>query len=55
VLFFEPVALAVDVEGGGVVQQLVKDGGGEHVVLEDLAPVEELVAGDRSSAAPYLH
>ena len=41
------VALALDEEGIAVVQKTVKDRRGDHIVLEDLAPVlEGLVAGN---------
>ena len=38
-LILEPIALALDVDGGGVVEQPVKDGRGDDVVGEDGASV----------------
>ena len=38
-LVLEPIALALDVDGGGVIEQPVKDGRGDDVVGEDGAPV----------------
>jgi hypothetical protein len=34
-LVLEPVALALDVDGGGVVQEAIEDGGCDDVVGED--------------------
>ncbi len=46
-LFLESIAFALDVERRSVMEEPVQDRGGEHVVLEDLAPVEKsLVARD---------
>lgn len=36
--FLEPVTLPADVDGGGVVQQPVEDGGGDDGVAEDGTP-----------------
>ena len=44
-LILEPVAFALDVYGGGVVQQLVGDGRGDYVVGEDGAPVAVALVG----------
>jgi hypothetical protein len=50
----QPVAVALDVDGRGVMQQPVEDGRGDDLVVEDLAPVREaLVAGD-DEAGPLL-
>src|SRR5271154_733375 len=38
-LVFEPIALALDVDGGGVMEQPVQDGRGDDVVGEDGAPI----------------
>ena len=48
----EPVAGAADGDDVAVVQQAVKDRGGEHVVAEDAAPLAEgLVGGQQDAAA----
>src|SRR5262245_16851359 len=48
------IALALDVDGGCVMKQPVEDRGGEDLVVEDLAPVDEaLVAGD-DQAGPLV-
>ena len=50
--FLQPVAFALDVDGGGMVQQPVQDGGGQDRIAEDLAPVDEaLVAGQDDGGA----
>jgi hypothetical protein len=36
--FLEPVTLAANVDGGGVVQQPVEDGGGDDRIAEDRTP-----------------
>ena len=41
----QPEAFALDVEGGGVVQQPVQDGCGDHLVREHLASVHEPLVG----------
>ena len=51
-LLFEPVALALNVERGRVVQQAVQDGGGQDRIVEGLAPIQEaLVGGDDQAGA----
>lgn len=50
-LILKPVALALDVDGGGVVKQAVEDGRSDHVVGEDGSPVAVALVGgedDRS-------
>ena len=42
---FQPEALALAIQGRGVVQEPVKDGGGDDLVGEDLAPVHETLVG----------
>ncbi len=49
-LFLEAVALALDVQGGGMVQQAVEDGGGQNLVVEDFAPVNEALVGREDEA-----
>ena len=44
-LVLEPVTFALDVDGGGVVQQPVEDGRGDDVVGEDRAPVAVALVG----------
>ena len=44
-LVFETVAVAFDVDGGGVVQQLVEDGRGDDIVGEDRPPVAVPLVG----------
>jgi hypothetical protein len=44
-LVLEPVAFALDVDGGRVVQQPVEDGRIDHVVGEDRAPVAVALVG----------
>ena len=53
--FLEPVAFALDVDGGRMVQQPIEDSGGEHLVVEYLPPVDEALVGgddDRSLLVP---
>jgi len=46
-LVLEPVAVASDVDGDGVVEHAVEYGGGEDAVAEHFAPTaERLVAGE---------
>ena len=43
----EPIRVAPDVQGHGVMQQAVEDGGGDDAIAEDIAPGREaLVAGE---------
>ena len=43
----QPVALPLDIQGRGMVQEPVEDGRGQDMIIEDLAPVgEALVVGD---------
>ena len=50
---FEAVAIALEGDDFGVVDEAVDHGGGDHVVAEDLAPAAEgLVAGDDPSRMP---
>jgi hypothetical protein len=50
----EPVAVALDVDGGRVMEQAIQDGGGQDLIVEDLPPVDEaLVAGD-DEAGPLV-
>ena len=39
--FFEPIALAPDIDQGGVMQQTVEQGGGEHLIRKEIAPLAE--------------
>src|SRR5215831_10899609 len=53
-LLSQPVAVPLDVDRRGVMEQAVQDGGGQDLVVEDLAPVHEaLVAGD-DEAGPLV-
>ena len=57
-LVFEPIAFALDVGHGGVVQQVVEDGRGDDIVGEDGAPLAvALVRGqdDRALLIPFAH
>jgi hypothetical protein len=50
--FAQPVALAFERDHGGVVDEPVDEGGGDHGVAEDFAPgFESAVAGDNDRAA----
>ena len=50
--FAEPVALAFEGDHGGVVDEAVDEGGGDHRVAEDLAPgFKAAVAGEDDRAA----
>jgi hypothetical protein len=52
VAVLEPVAVAFEADDLGVVDQAVDHGGGDHVVVEHLAPAAEwLVAGDDQAGA----
>ena len=53
-LLLEPEALALDVEGGGMMQQPVEDGRGHHLVGEDLAPVDEPLVGGEDHRGPLV-
>ncbi len=44
-LVFQPVALALDVDGVRVVQQPVQNGAGDHVVRKNRAPVALTLVG----------
>src|SRR5690606_4929354 len=47
----QPIAFAADVDGRGVVEQPVQEGGGEHGVGEEFVPASEaLVAGEDDGA-----
>ena len=49
----EPVALAADVEGGGVMEQAIEQRDGERGIGEDLVPLPEaLVRGEDGTAYP---
>src|SRR5882672_11353931 len=51
-LVLEPVGIAPDVQGDGVMEDPVQDGGGDDPVAEDLPPAAEaLVAGEDHGAA----
>ena len=51
-LLAEPVAVALDVNGDGVVEQAIEDRGRDHGIAEHLAPgPEALVAGEDDGAA----
>ena len=41
-----------DVDHRGMVQEAVEDGGGDHLVGEDLAPVAEAAGADASTIEP---
>jgi len=47
----EPVAFALDVDGGGVMEQPVEDGRGDDVVGEDRAPVAIALVGGQDDAS----
>lgn len=49
-LLLEAVALAFDVQGGGMVQQPVEDGRRQDLVVEDLTPVDEALVGGEDEA-----
>ncbi len=53
-LLLEAVAFALDVEGGGVVQQAIQHGGGQHRIVEDFAPVEEALVGRDDQAGAFV-
>jgi len=45
--FLETIAFTLDIEGGGIMQETVKDGSSKNGVVENLTPIEEaFVAGD---------
>ena len=49
----EPVTVAADVDGRGMVQQAIQDGRGDDRITEDRAPIAvALVAGEEDAAAP---
>ena len=51
--FLEPVALPLDIQGRRVMQQTVKDRGGQYLVVEDLAPVHETLIRSQEENVPY--
>ncbi len=48
------VAVAVDLQDGGVVQEAVEDRDGDGVVVEDLAPGRDVAVGGQDDRAVLL-
>ena len=53
-LVLQPVGVAPDVEGDGVMEEPVEDGGGDDPVAEDLAPAPEALVAGQDQAAPLV-
>src|SRR5215472_12565260 len=51
---FQPIALALDVDGMGVMQQAVEDGAGDHVVLENGAPFAVALVRRQDHGGPFI-
>ena len=52
--FLQPVAFALDVDGGGMVQQSVQDGGGQDRIAEVLTPVDEALVAVQDDGGPLV-
>ena len=50
--FLEPVTLAANIDGGGVMEQPVEDGGGDDRVAEDRTPFAITLVGCEDDASP---
>jgi len=50
----EPIAVAADVDGGGVVQEPVEQGGGEDGIGKDLAPLPVALVAGQDDGLPGL-
>src|SRR2546421_101416 len=50
----EPVALSSDVNGRGVMQQPVENGGGDRGLSEDLSPIGIALVGGQEDAAAFV-
>src|SRR5262249_33508485 len=50
-LVLQPVGVAADVDGDGMVQDPVQDGRGDHGVAKDLAPAAEALAAREDQGA----
>ena len=48
------VAIAIDLEDGGVVEEAVEDRGGDGGVFEDLAPARDAAVGGEDDAAVFV-
>lgn len=47
-------AFAFDIEGGPAVQEPIRGGGSQDVVVEDVAPVERTLVGDQHQASALI-
>jgi hypothetical protein len=54
VVLSESPGRAADVEHDGVVHEAVEDGGGDHAVAEDLAPVRQPAVGGHEGGVLFL-
>ena len=50
----QPVAVPLDVDRRGVMEQAVQDGGGQDLVVEDLAPVDKALVARDDEAGPLV-
>jgi len=50
VFLLEPEALAFDIDGAGMIGEAVEDGGGQHLIAEDFAPIDETPVGSDDQA-----
>jgi hypothetical protein len=50
-LFLEPLGTALDVDGRGMMQDQVQDGGRDDQIVEDLGPLREAVVGGQDQGA----
>ena len=53
-LILQPVAVALDVDGVGVVQQTIENGAGDHVVLKDRSPFAIALVGCEDHGTPLI-
>ena len=53
-LVLEPVGVAADVDGDGVMQYAIEDRGGDHAVTEYLAPAAEALVGGQDQRASLV-
>ena len=51
---FEPIGVAADIDGDGVMQQAVEDGGGDDSIAEHFAPGAEALVGGEDHRAFFV-
>ena len=53
-IVLKPEALAFDIDGAGMVEQAVEDGGGQHLLAEYFTPVDEALVGSDDEAGALV-